>query len=210
MESRIDGTNKASSREERISPGIRPASAAKPAKVANRHPAMKESMTIRRSDLSVLSVEPATTGKKSSGSLSLSSAGASWKSVVFSSHTRYIAKSASSIMMPGRDLKILILRRYSPPRSQLADMTMDTTERIQTETGIRNAANRRQIRCTVWWVFLLNMRILKKLKVQHIARNKNMLYFCRPQKWGFYFKKSLINKTLVQSEHLKLQDSFGQ
>jgi hypothetical protein len=52
--------------------------------------------------------------------------------------------------------------------------------------------------------------MVKKLKVQHIARNKNKLYFCRPQNWGFYFEKSLINKTLVQSEHLKLQDSFSQ
>jgi len=52
--------------------------------------------------------------------------------------------------------------------------------------------------------------MIKKLKIQHLARNKNKLYFCRPQKWGFYFEKSLINKTLVQSEHLKLQDSVSQ
>jgi len=149
MESRIDGTNSASSREECISPGVSPASAAKPATVANRHPAMKESRTIRRSDLSALSVDPATTGKKSSGSLSLSSATAPWKSVVFSSHTRYIAKSPDSIKTPGRDLKILILCRYSPPSNQLTDMIIDTTERSQTERGIMNAANRRQIRCTV-------------------------------------------------------------
>jgi hypothetical protein len=34
----------------------------------------------------------------------------------------------------------------------------------------------------------------KKLKVQHIAQNKNMLYFCRPQKWGFYFENHKLLK----------------
>jgi len=44
---------------------------------------------------------------------------------------------------------------------------------------------------------LLNITAVKKLKVQHIARNKNKLYFCRPQNRGYYFENLLINKTLV-------------